>query len=404
MSRTILSFRVALAMEKRGMEVFCNALYKSDRKKFLMDVIQDPHKLREFLKFWGYGLLKSSMYEKGAMFVGGGSNGKSVLIKLMEAHEGEENCSHVSMHDLAREDDRFANAGLYGKTLNTHADLGNEKIKNSGNIKPIISGDMIEGQHKHKPRFRFRNHAKIVYSANSPPETDDPTYAFYRRWLVIPFDRTFVNTDDPNDPNRKDPDMYKKLTTPEEMSGALNLRLKYLRVLMQENGFAEESFEVVKREYESRAEHLTKYLLENCEVDFNNVEYATKTQALYVNYVKWCADHQITTPLHETTFGSKLVERGIVKRYKRIKGQGRAYYYMGMALKSELQGENMTTLEQAAITTVVEEKQASKQLIACPQCDEMVLLEGEKELQLHFILNHPGKSLVEIVEEESSTE
>src|SRR6266511_4676214 len=95
-------------------------------KKFLMDVIQDPHKLREFLKFWGYGLLKSSMYEKGAMFVGGGSNGKSVLIKLMEAHEGEENCSHVSMHDLAREDDRFANAGLYGKTLNTHADLGNE--------------------------------------------------------------------------------------------------------------------------------------------------------------------------------------------------------------------------------------------------------------------------------------
>jgi putative DNA primase/helicase len=216
--------------------------------QFLMDVIQDPYKIREFLKFWGYVLLKDCRYEKAVMFVGGGANGKGTLIKLMEEHEGGyDECSHVSLHDMG--EDRFATAQLFGRTLNTYADLKQDRIKSSGNLKTVISGDSIEGQHKHTRRFGFRNYAKIVYSANNPPETDDTTYAFYRRWLIIPFDRTFVNTSDPNDPNKKDPDLIKKLTTAEEMSGALNLRLRYLHVLIKENGFAEESFEVVMRAY-----------------------------------------------------------------------------------------------------------------------------------------------------------
>src|SRR5215207_373945 len=90
-------------------------------EKFLTDVIAEPHKLREFLKFWAYILLKDCRYEKAAMFVGGGANGKGKLIMLMEAQEGGwDRCSHISLHDLG--DDRFATAGLHDKTLNTVAD------------------------------------------------------------------------------------------------------------------------------------------------------------------------------------------------------------------------------------------------------------------------------------------
>jgi putative DNA primase/helicase len=53
-------------------------------EKFLGEVIQDPRKLKEVLKFWAYVLLKDCRYEKALMLLGGGSNGKSVLIKLFE--------------------------------------------------------------------------------------------------------------------------------------------------------------------------------------------------------------------------------------------------------------------------------------------------------------------------------
>jgi putative DNA primase/helicase len=360
-------------------------------EKFLSDVIQDPFKLKEFLKFWAYILLKDCRYEKGVMFVGGGSNGKSVLIKLIEAHEGPENCSHVSLHDIGG-DDHFAIAGLWGKTLNTYADLRSDKIKSSGNLKTIMSGDSIEAQHKFKPRFKFRNFAKIVYSANSPPETDDNTYVFYRRWLIIPFDRTFVNTADPNDPNKKDPDLINKLTTPEEMSGALNLRLKYLKVLLGENSFAEESFEVVKREYESRAEHITKYLLECCSVDFNNFEYMTRAKTLYSHYLKWCEMNKIM-PLHETTFGSKLLERGIVKKDKKPKGQERGYFYMNVALNHELYGgSGTTTLEQAAVAPEAPATITTTSLeLLCQHCGQAY--SNDKDLLNHIVFKHPGESL-----------
>jgi hypothetical protein len=36
MGRTIPSFRIALEMERAEWKLFCNALDKSDRKKFLM--------------------------------------------------------------------------------------------------------------------------------------------------------------------------------------------------------------------------------------------------------------------------------------------------------------------------------------------------------------------------------
>jgi putative DNA primase/helicase len=135
-------------------------------EKFLGDVILDLHKLKEVLKFTGSILLRSSKYEKAMMVLGSGANGKSVFIKLLEALvRGEENCSDVSLQDIG--EDKFAAARLYGKMLKTYADLRSARLKDTGNLKTIISGDTIEGQHKFKPRFNFRNYAKIIVSTST---------------------------------------------------------------------------------------------------------------------------------------------------------------------------------------------------------------------------------------------
>jgi hypothetical protein len=118
-------------------------------EKFLGEVIQDPHKLKEVLKFWAYVLLKDCRYEKALMLLGGGSNGKSVLIKLFEEAVDKDNCCNLSLHDL--EEDRFARARLFGKTLNTYADNKSQRLKETGNLKTTISGDTVEGQENLNP-------------------------------------------------------------------------------------------------------------------------------------------------------------------------------------------------------------------------------------------------------------
>ena len=75
---------------------------------------------------------------------------------------------------------RFALANLYGKHVNTFADLKSLKLSETGNF----NSDPITGEHKFGQPFTFRNYAKLIFSANEIPESDDKSVAFYRRWLI----------------------------------------------------------------------------------------------------------------------------------------------------------------------------------------------------------------------------
>src|SRR5215203_2611687 len=387
-------------------------------KKFLGDVIQDPYKLKEVLKFAAYILIKDCRYEKGLMCLGGGANGKSVYIKTNEAFVGADNCCHLSLHDI--EEDRFARARLFGKVLNTYADNKSQRLKETGNLKTAISGDTIEGQEKFKPRFSFRNKAKIQISTNNPPETEDKSHAFYRRWIIVTFDRTFANSDDPNDPNRKDTGLIFKLTIPQELSGYLNLALRYLPILFGEGGFAEEPIDKVKKEYEFKADHVSKYLQEYCIIDSTKKDYMTKTSELYQHYVRVCRENMQVRELDENVFGSKLVEHGIMKRRRRIKGQRTLeYVYEPLMIKHNLlkeqdsifqlqQEQQPTTVTNSTTGAIAHEQSTITTIRAeCPYCaleneagnSPLFYADTVREVQVHIVLEHPGLDFEGIIEE-----
>jgi phage/plasmid-associated DNA primase len=116
-------------------------------------------------------LYRSCEYEKAFMLFGDGANGKGVLIKLIEALLRQTNCSHRSLQDLDK--NRFAAADLYGKLANTCADLKSLKLSETGNFKMIVSGDSITAKRKFEHAFTFRNYAKLIFSANEIPESDE---------------------------------------------------------------------------------------------------------------------------------------------------------------------------------------------------------------------------------------
>ena len=177
---------------------------------FLRDTLRQKD-IKTMLKFIGYCLYKSAKFEKATLLVGKGDNGKSTLLNALSRFFGGQNISHVSLQDLSG-GNRFAAADLYGKMINTFADLKKDKLEDTGPFKMLVSGDWIRAEHKYMRPFSFQNHAKLSFSCNSIPESDDQGYAYYKRWIIFHFERSFIGEE-------RDNTLIDKITTPEEQSG-----------------------------------------------------------------------------------------------------------------------------------------------------------------------------------------
>jgi P4 family phage/plasmid primase-like protien len=293
---------------------------------FLREVIEPEH-ISIVVKLLGYLMLKRAIYHKAFQFVGEGSNGKSTLINSIKAFLGGSNVSNKSLQEITH--DRFAKAELHGKMANLFADIPDAKLTSTGDFKMLVSGDPISAQRKFGQPFTFENYAKMVFSANRIPQTDDKSYAYFRRWVIIPFNRTFEGDD-------ADEYLLEKLTTSQELSGILNLALKGLKKLRDERGFKEMDLEEIKHQYELGASRIKSFLEEQCIVEPGNENLYVETGILKEAYRTYCRDHG-TSYYDETKFGRELVALGITNhqsRKARNIDNKRPHCYFGICLKS----------------------------------------------------------------------
>jgi putative DNA primase/helicase len=141
--------------------------------------------------------IKHQIDEKSFMNLGNGENGKSVLLDYLSSLIGKNNISHIPLQLLA--DDKFAMAKLDGKLANMFADLEKNELRHTGCIKVISSGEPIFAQNKGKEGFDLLPISKLIFSTNKFPKVFDQTQGFFRRWIIIKWNRNFEN-----DPDRID--------------------------------------------------------------------------------------------------------------------------------------------------------------------------------------------------------
>lgn len=189
----------------------------------------DPKMRKAIIQLFAYCLWRGYPLQNVFFLIGGGANGKGVLMGTLQAFLGNDNVANRSILSLS--DNRFAGADLYRKHANISNELTVEEVNNVDLLKSLVSGtDYISAERKFQQPFNFMNYAKVIIATNAPPKTSDATDGFYRRLNLIRFTKQFFGTDDKKD-------LPEKMRQPEELSGILNLALVELREWMNNGKF-----------------------------------------------------------------------------------------------------------------------------------------------------------------------
>ena len=190
--------------------------------------------------------------QTAVLLVGSGENGKSTLLEAVIAFLGRENVSTLSLQRL--EDDKFAVVRLLGKLANVCADLPSDHLAGTSIFKALTGGDRLTAERKFQGSFEFSPFARLLFSTNHYPSSKDASHAFFRRWLVIPFDAVL-------DPREKIPNLAARLATPGELSGVLNRALAVLPGLLKRGGFTHsESTQAALMEFREMTDPLAAWL------------------------------------------------------------------------------------------------------------------------------------------------
>jgi putative DNA primase/helicase len=297
--------------------------------KFLKQ-IQNKEGVVTLIKMFGYILLsKSTKHQKAFFFAGKGDNGKSVLIDLIEAFVGEDNCSSVKLHDL--KNDKFMRAQMYGKIVNTYADIPATSLQDVGIFKALVSGDKMTAQHKYGKLFDFRNRAKLIFSGNSIPLSEgEDELAYFKRWVILRFNSLFKG-------DRQDKDLIKKLTTPENLSGLFNLALFGVKLLERE-GFPNTPIQVIREEYDRQSISHKRFTEDKCISNPEKQEYYITKSDYYDSYLRYCLDNEYE-PL---TDDQVEVELSLMKIFGKRK---RKDCWIGIITHEEAERRNQEILE-----------------------------------------------------------
>ncbi|MBI1955060.1 MAG: hypothetical protein HYS38_01555 [Acidobacteria bacterium] len=173
--------------------------------------------------------------QKAVLLMGDGANGKSTFLRAIMSFLGKHNTAAVSLHRL--EGDRFSAARLVNKLANICPDLPSNDLVSTSVFKALTGGDPLLAEYKFKDAFEFIPYARLIFSANHAPKSKDASSAFFRRWLVIPFDRTFAEGAAGTMPRGV---LDSQLSEPAELSGVLNRALDTIASL-RANGFSNAS-------------------------------------------------------------------------------------------------------------------------------------------------------------------
>nr|WP_295877365.1 phage/plasmid primase, P4 family [uncultured Chitinophaga sp.] len=196
---------------------------------YLNTVLPDIQRQRVLAEYIGYVFIHPDALklEKSLLLYGSGANGKSVFFEIINALLGAENVCSYSLQSLT-DTTGYYRAKLANKLVNYASEI-------NGNLeasifKQLASGEPVEARQPYGQAFNLTHYAKLIFNCNELPKDVEHTNAYFRRFLIIPFDVTIP-------PEAQDKELSKKIIQ-QELSGVFNWVLAGLYRLLEQKNFS----------------------------------------------------------------------------------------------------------------------------------------------------------------------
>lgn len=256
--------------------------------------------------------------QKALVALGSGANGKSTLVEILLALFPAGAKSGIAPQDWERE---YYRADLVGKRINAVAELPRADLMRSEAFKAIIAGDLIIGRPIRRSPVQFRPIAGHLFAANALPPVDDGSPAFWRRLVIMTFNRRFPDC-------AQEKDLAQTIISTEMPGIAVWALAGAARLLIQGAHMTytiPSSHQAALDEWRLRADQVAEFIAEKT-VPTTDPTRRTTASRLYAAYQRW-AETNGHKPLASNKFGERVKALGV----RHVKPHNERFYLVALS-------------------------------------------------------------------------
>lgn len=264
-------------------------------ESYLKKVLPDKDRQNILSEYLGYIFIKPTTLklEKTLLLYGTGANGKSVFYEVVRSLLGEQNVSEYSLQSLTN-DNGYYRAMIANKLVNYASEI-NGRLEASI-FKQLVSGEPVEARLPYGNPFTLTQYAKLIFNCNELPKDVEQTEAYFRRFLIIPFEVTIPESE-------QDSQLAQKIIG-SELSGVFNWVLEGLNRLLKQKKFTDcEKVKKAREQYERESDSVRQFIHEFGYKPSSNDEILIKF--LYQDYKAFCIEDGFK-PVSKTNFIKRL--------------------------------------------------------------------------------------------------
>ena len=246
--------------------------------KFMDEILPDKDVQSLILEFFGYCLsgAPARIGQKALLLIGGGANGKSVLLSCLRSLAGNDAYTSISMGKNF--ENPFNLDLLKNKLFNISEETPATKSALGEQFKNLVSGGEALASKKGKTPYKLKNNAKLIICGNKlPAYLSDTSHGLMRRLLPVHFEKQF---------DRKSRDNGLETTLERETAGIFNRVYSAYKSWLKNREFTEpvmvaESIAQYREETDNVYSFATKMMLDKPD------SFVT-SMLLFERYREWC--------------------------------------------------------------------------------------------------------------------
>ena len=209
-------------------------------EQFITSVLPDPDTREAVLRYLGYCLTGDTSAQKALFIIGSGANGKSTLLNVISSLLGLDYSFSCPMNFFSEHSIRSKSgptperAELIGRRFIQIDEIKAGEVLDANEFKLLTGSNAIPFRAMYgKASVIINPTHKFIFSGNFLPSLGEADGGVIRRLMVAEFDQKFTS-------DRINPYLLRMLTTPESLSGILNLLVVQASIYYRE-GLGRES-------------------------------------------------------------------------------------------------------------------------------------------------------------------